>query len=122
MTLALDPHMLAAVYDALREFPPFRQWKLPPAEEVAFEVVANAQVYGYYIEATSPKGVEHTIKISAANVGHWNTLGRVMAHEMIHMHQAIAKLYHSDATHNADFRRRAKRVCSACGWDYKEFV
>src|ERR1700733_10737032 len=32
------PHQAAAIYDCMREFPPFRQWKLPPAEEVTFTV------------------------------------------------------------------------------------
>ena len=120
--LPLTPHMLAAVYDCLREFPPFKGWKLPPGDEVRFDVMRSRQVFGYYIEETRPSGVVRSIQVSSANVGHWNTLTRIMAHEMIHMHQAVARTYTSNAEHNADFRRAARRVCSAFGWDYKEFV
>jgi len=39
--LPLTPQMCAAVYDCLREFPPFSRWKLPPADEIEFRCTAR---------------------------------------------------------------------------------
>lgn len=121
--LALTPHMLAAAYDCLREFPPFKRWKLPPGEEVEFQVVRVQGCFGAYIEKTHSNGEkEHLIQGSPYAIGHMNTLMRTLAHEMVHVYQAQARLCTSNTMHNASFHWHARRICDRFGWDYREFV
>jgi len=58
-------------------------------------------------------GEQHTVTMSAAAIGHMQTLFETMAHEMIHMHleQTGTEGRGAKATHNAAFRRFAARVC-----------
>ena len=117
--LPLRPEHCAAVYDCLRAFPPFSRWKLPESDEIEFVVNLDPKVYGtceFY-----PSSGRATIKVSAANVGHWNTLGMYMAHEMIHLYQYRQGISRHDVEHDADFRRRAKAICRRFGWDAKAF-
>ena len=63
----------------------------------------------------------HVIEISENTVGHFDTLARVMAHEMVHMAQDIHRTATPNAEHNAEFKRISKRVCRLMGWDSKAF-
>ena len=117
VTLPLSPHMLAAVYDFLRECPPFKAWKLPHSDEIAFEVVRDPTLHGYYQRTKQ----QHRIGVSSAAVGQTNSLIEVLAHEMIHLRQAIAKTETHGAQHNAEFRRIGQLVCRLHGWDSKMF-
>jgi hypothetical protein len=71
-----------------------------------------------YVNAVGyPK--EHEITMSTFKIGHFDTLARTMAHEMIHMAQQIAGT-RSRSMHNADFMRRIRLVAKHHGWDMKE--
>lgn len=114
--IALHPDHLAAVYDCLRVFPPFKRWKLPPADEVQFSVTRARDRVGSYCALGNGK---HRITASSEKVGHTDTLMRLVAHEMIHMHQEIAGTATS-AQHGAEFQRLAALVAKYHGFDPKE--
>ena len=99
----------------MQKFPPFHRWKLPPSEEIEFAVTKAKDRIGSYIW----NGKVHRITISAEFVGHYDTLVRTMAHEMIHLSQESSG-DSNGAQHNADFRRRAALVAKYHGFDPKE--
>jgi SprT-like family protein len=113
--IPLHPKHLEALYDCLREFPPFKRWKLPPAEEVHFSVTRAKDRFGSYCK----KENGHHITASSESVGHFYTLSRLVAHEMIHLAQEVAGVS-SSSQHNADFKRRAALVAKVHGFDPKE--
>lgn len=119
--LPLTPDMVAAVYECLRQFPPFSSWKLPPAEEVEFRVHNQPNTMGEYTRYA--RTADHIVIVSSLTIGHFATLASVVAHEMVHLKQALDKTEPKRAGgHNAEFRRLAKQVCKIHGWDYKAFV
>lgn len=112
MTLALTPHMLEAAYELLRTTPPFRGWKLPPADDVEFRVKAIPHQGEFFPPAR--------IVISAQRVGTLDRLAVVMAHEMVHFRlQLVGSTDKED--HGPDFQRCAARVCRHHLFDPKEF-
>lgn len=119
--LPLTPDMVAAVYECLRQFPPFSSWKLPPAEEVEFRVSNQPNSMGEYTRYA--RTVDHIVIVSSLTIGHFATLASVVAHEMVHLKQALDGTEPSRAGgHNAEFRRLAKQVCKIHGWDCKAFL
>jgi hypothetical protein len=118
MTLRLTPDMLAASYEYLRACPPFKTWGLPEADDIAFSVTRHKDRFSHMVgEHRSPNA---EIAVSEHKVGCTRVLMESMAHEMIHLHQHRKKLDRG-GHHNADFQRRAKRVCSLHGFDSKTF-
>jgi hypothetical protein len=116
MTLRLTPDMLAAGYDFLRATEPFKSWKLPEADDLGFSVVRDPTIFAdFSLERDVP-----VIRVSEARHGHTVTLLATLAHEMIHLHQHRRRL-HRGGDHNADFHRRAARVCALHGFDPKTF-
>lgn len=115
MTLRLHPDLIAAGYDFLRQSSPFRAWKLPEADEIGFGIVEDASIFADFCLMNG----EPLIRVSGMN-GHTVTLLATIAHEMIHLHQHLNKLDKGD-DHNADFWRRAKKVCSIHGFDPQTF-
>jgi hypothetical protein len=115
MSLSITPEAVAALYDALRQFQPFAGWNLPEADAIEFHVVRTRKVYGTY-----HYGDDHAITVSESVVGHWDTLSQTVAHEMIHLHQAMRGTQ-SKAEHNHEFRRLAMQVCAAFGFDERCF-
>jgi len=116
VTLRLTPDLLAAAYDFLRTTEPFKAWRLPESDDVGFHVVSDPKMYADF-------GVENgvpIIRVSQARHGHTGTLMATMAHEAIHLYQAMQKLDRG-GDHNADFKKRAKRVCAVHGWDPATF-
>ena len=110
MALKLSPDMLEAAYDLLQATPPFRGWKLPSSDDIAFSVARFDTHLGDYNLVNNV----HHIRISARGVAHIDTLIRIMGHEMIHLYQEIHGLSNKNQ-HNADFTRRAKTVCRVHG-------
>lgn len=128
MALNLSAAMLERAYDFLVVTPPFYTWGMPFADEVEFAVIRNENYLGFFSVQRRETAFGYLsleewgkIEISDRCCGHTDTLLRAMAHEMIHLYQ-----WHSGkdtrSKHNADFKRRAKRVCEAHGWDPKLFV
>lgn len=120
MSLIFTPDMLAAGYDFLRTTPPFRRWGMPPSDAIEFRVTNDSKEHGHYNRIARTD--RHWIAMSQASIGQTNTLVMFLAHEMIHLHQALKKLETQNATHNADFRKKARAVCKAHGWDLKIFA
>lgn len=114
--LTLTPQRLAAVYECLRAFPPFSKWAIPPAEEVAFMVSRNANRGHYWHD-----GEQHWIEVSSKCTGHFDSLAKVMAHEMLHLYQKHSKTETPNTVHNAEFHRLAAVICKRFGWDVKLF-
>lgn len=112
MTLRLTSDNLASAYDFLRTTDPFIGWKLPKSGRVKFVVIKDPRRFADFgIENDNP-----TIRVSTARNGHAVTLLSTIAHECIHLHQYLKGL-ETKGEHNADFRRRAKRVCNCHGFD-----
>lgn len=116
--MRLTPEACAAVYDCLRQFAPFSGWKLPPAEQVEFSVTRDHKNFGTHVHYVGTD--DHIIEVSEVNNGHFNTIVLTIAHEMVHLHQRRKRLT-TKAEHNADFKRRAARICAELGWDAKAF-
>lgn len=112
----ISPAMLEAAYCLHQVSPPFNRWKLPEADDIGFLVTASKDYWGLY--QLSPSG-QHSISVSSVYVSKVDTLLRVMAHEMIHLRQAVKGKW--PLTHNAEFRRLASLVCRHHGYDVKAF-
>jgi len=115
MTLRLTPDILASAYDFLRTTPPFKSWRLPEADDVAFHVVRDPAIYADF-------GVDDDggplIRVSLAKNGHTVTLLQSMAHEMIHLRQFQTG---DKETHGPRFQKVAAKVCAVHGFDHKTF-
>lgn len=121
MTISLHPEQVAAMYDCLRAFPPFNTMRLPPADEVEFQVRSSPGYYGWHA-VKGVGGTRHVIAISSKNVGYLPTLALFLAHEMIHLYQAQNGTATREVQHNAEFRRIAAKACRQLGFDPKVFV
>lgn len=115
MSLKLTPAILAGVYESLRLCPPFVRWKLPPCEDIGFQVTRHRDREGHYTRYVGTD--HHFICVSQAHIVRYDALSAVMAHEMIHLAQAIHKTEPKHTGHNADFKKRAQRVCKVLGFD-----
>jgi len=113
MSITITKDTLMAAYELLRTTPPFLGWKLPDAGEIDFAVLRGRTTYG------DCDG--ETIRASSGCNGHLPTLLATVAHEMIHLHQMRRRLETPKTEHNADFRKRAARVCRLHGFDPKVF-
>ena len=110
----LTPDILEATYDWLRALPPFRQWRLPPGDEVVFRVLGTKKLSAqHYFD-----GERHTIDMSAAKVAHTTSIVVLMAHEMCHVR---ANVLGERAEHGPVFESAARQVCRHHGFDPKEF-
>lgn len=114
----LTPKMLEAAYEFLRTTAPFRSWKLPHGDHVEFHVWRHKKLEGLYIRWCDGRAA---IKVSFTNVEHPSHALKVVAHEMIHLHQDIRGT-DSRKEHNAEFKRLAKRVCRLHLWNEENFI
>jgi SprT-like family len=112
MKLAITPAMLEATYELLRTTPPFKGWKLPPAEEVAFLILRTKRQFA---DHTCENG-GHIIRVSQTRHKTIRTLIETMAHEMVHMRETQLGV-RKDIAHGAEFKKLAKIVCSYHGFD-----
>jgi hypothetical protein len=120
LSLPLTAARLASLYEALRAFPPFCRLKCPPAAFINLRVSRHRDREGHYTRYLRTD--DHYIVVSSAKVGHFDSVVRTLAHEMIHLHQGVARTETPGALHNAEFRRIAKRACDRFGWDLKTFI
>lgn len=109
------PDILAAAYDFLRTTEPFKNWKLPEAEEVGFGVVRDPSIFA---DIEIGAGGVPVIRVSEARNGHAVTLLATLSHEMIHLRQFQLG---DSGNHNFLFQKLARRVCAAHGFDIKAF-
>lgn len=117
MSLHITPAMMEASYELLRTTPPFRGWKLPPGEEVAFKVIHCNDRCGDYERLSDGT---HCIRANAKWIGSIWGLLRLLAHEMIHLRQQIA-CPNDQSHHGTAFLTAAKTVCRYHLLDPKAF-
>jgi len=98
-----------AVYNMLRQLPPFNKYKLPRPSEIEFVVVNDPELYGSY----SPE--PHCITISIAKQSHLQTLEQTIAHEIVHLILYLqGKRYE---LHNKNFYKLTHEVANLYGWE-----
>lgn len=116
MSLPLTPERVAAVYECLREFPPFTGWRLPRPADMDFGVTQHLDLHADVDVIRDWR----RLRISERRNGHFTTLAASVAHEMVHLalHRRGSPNW---ATHGAEFQRLAARVCARFGWDEKAF-
>lgn len=114
MSLHLTPAILIGAYEYLRATPPFRGWRLPGPDDIIFKVTRTPNEHG----SCHLDGADPVITISTACNSHTTTLLTTMAHEMVHLHHFLTT---GSATHGVAFRRAAKLVCRAHGFDPGSF-
>jgi len=112
----ISPAMLEFSYEYLRASRPFNRWKLPEADDIAFNVTMAKDYYGFFQQTETGK---RSISVSAFRVGHALTLLSVMAHEMVHLRLALRGEY--PLKHSSEFRRLAAVVCREHGFDPRAF-
>lgn len=108
--------MLEASYELLRTTPPFRGWKLPHADDVAFSVIRAKDRFADY---ECEDGTHH-IRVSQAKQRQLGTLLATMAHEMVHLRLKLTRA-DNGAEHGAAFHKLADQVCKFHGWDRGAF-
>lgn len=114
MSLRLTPDILAAGYEFLREAGPIKGWRLPAADGVEFHVVRNPNILADF-------GVERgvpVIRVNENGAGHTVTVLAALAHEMIHLRQHLTG---DRGVHGASFKRMARAICAAHGFDTRAF-
>lgn len=116
MTLPLTPAIVRAAYDFLNETPPFNRWNLPDGDDIRFKVARYQTAHGWL--TTGRKHKRPLLVVSSAMVGHTSSLLAVMAHELVHLHQYMAKM---EQSHGDGFRKLAAQVCKVHGFDPKAF-
>lgn len=114
MTLHLTPAMLESTYELLRVTPPFRGWKLPEADDVAFSVTRARDRFADYEFCRT-----HHIRVSQYKQRQLGTLLATMAHEMCHMRQKLTRC--RDQDHGTAFHALADQVCKYHGFDRGAF-
>jgi hypothetical protein len=120
MALPLNPDRLRLVYDLLSECPPFDKWNLPHGEDVTFVVNRFKKEYGRHnTTLRSDLKLGHRIGISAVNVTTLDTLMRVMAHEMVHVHEQANEVCSAkqSAQHTPAFWAFGREVCANLGFN-----
>jgi hypothetical protein len=104
--IRLTPETLAAAYDYLATMPPFDEWNLPDSGDIKFKVAKHKTTFGW----TTIRGETYDISISGHCCRRHQTLISIMAHEMIHVHQASA-CFMKRNVHDAAFWLLADEVC-----------
>lgn len=110
----LTPEILVANYSLLRVCEPFRRWRLPDPDDIAFRVTrSNHESAAFHVEA---EGLQ--IDVSDRLHGTLPQLLVSMAHEMVHLRQ---HLLGRAPTHGQEFQHLARQVCRHHGFDIKAF-
>ena len=101
---------LANMYIMLKGLKPFNRWKLPPLEDIKFQVTDDVDALGTYVYDDN----YHVITISRAKNGHFQTVIRTLAHEVIHLLRGKTPKY---ALHDAYFLAKSRQVADEFGFD-----
>lgn len=117
--LHLTPDMLEHAYELLRVTPPFKSWKLPPGDDVAFCVVRMRK---HQDQADwTHDGTRHVIRINAKKHGTLNSLLMTLAHEMCHMREYELGFRRVDVMHGELYYQLADAVCRHHTFDKGQF-
>jgi hypothetical protein len=118
--LKLTPEFTRGIYILLKYGPVFSKFNLPAAAAVKFRVTRAKDRCGYY--QYLPATGRHEIGLDQPYCASLEHATETMAHEMIHLYQAVNKSESRKADHNVEFHRIAKRVCAAYGFPLSRFV
>lgn len=118
--LHLTPAMLEAAYALLLTTPPYRSWRLPDPSQVEFRAQVCRKEEGWYCRygRKGSRTERHVICVDVSSVHTLADLIRVMAHEMIHVHEEQRGIR---SHHGAAFKRAARRVCTIHGFNRGAF-
>lgn len=117
MGLRITNEIIEATYELLRKTPPYKAWRLPDGDDIAFSVMRSPSDRGeFYVSA---KG-EPTIAINDNHHQTLHELMRTVAHEMIHL-QEYRIGHRWDIKHGAFFHAAADKVCKAHNFDRGAF-
>jgi hypothetical protein len=114
--MKITPKVLEGIYLALAKCEPFLKWDLPPSELCRFGIVDDHTVMATY-EYDESLAKPHIFHISKARCGHYDTVVRSMAHEMIHCSRHKSGKW---TLHDATFKRRKMLVGKELGFDGHE--
>lgn len=112
MAVFITPELMEAAYELLRVSLPFRRWKLPHPDEIAFHVTRHGDRFA---DAFYENG-RWTIRVSQRKHGQLPTLLMTMAHEMVHIKQRHL-CGERERDHGRQFQRLADQVCRVHGFD-----
>jgi hypothetical protein len=108
--LHLTPELLEATYELLRLTPPFKGWKLPHSDDLAFRVSKGVDNCGIFACWNGRRKFPH-IAISATHTKTLCQLTETMAHEMVHLQEFRLGKGKWNSNHGRVFKRLAKQVC-----------
>jgi hypothetical protein len=114
--MKITPKILESIYLTLAKCDPFIKWDLPPSELCRFGIVDDHTVMATY-EYDDSLAKPHIFSISQARCGHYDTIVRSMAHEMIHCSRHKSGKW---TLHDTTFKRRKTAVGLELGFDPKE--
>jgi hypothetical protein len=118
--LHITPEIVENAYELLKLTPPFRGWKLPPADDVVFSAVPIKGARGGCQGEHWFDGKSHHIRINPKRHSALSSMLATLAHEMIHMREAQLAL-RNDVFHGRMFQEMADRVCKAHTFDRGQF-
>jgi hypothetical protein len=110
--LRLSPATLESGYEFLRTTAPFKGWRLPEPDGVAF-VVSRSRLHRAQFVWDAPPRLE----VSERFVSHTATLMALIAHEMVHLRLWLKGGDRVDVHHSAAFLRDWAAVCRHHGFD-----
>lgn len=121
--IVLTPELCRLAYRMLCETAPFDGWNMPDSSEVIFTVSRSRDTSGHYKEWKNTD-IKHEIAMSSRSIGTINNLIWVMAHEMVHLHQACTypRTDSPGVQHNRSFRMLSDIVCGAHHFDRRMFA
>lgn len=106
---------MEAVYELIRILPPFKGYKLPPADDIEFRVFDRDHTRDWAVYEAFPR----RISVNNAKHGQLNPLIGSIMHECLHLHQCLNR--GGEVGHDEWFNRTAKRICRLYGYDTKTF-
>lgn len=110
--MKLTSGKLEAIYLMLLKLKPFDAWKMPPTDEIIFQVTNETDAMGTYVYDDLQE--KHVLTISKAKNAHLETVIKTMAHEMIHMKRGKTKYWDK---HDQVFRNHAHKIAIELGFD-----
>jgi len=112
----ITPDMIEKAYELLRVSLPFRRWKLPHPDELAFRVSQHRDRHAHYLNANGVK----EICVSQFHAKDLGKLTQDVAHEMVHLR--LDDTGDSRVIHGPKFQRLAIIVCRRQHWDLQAFI
>lgn len=114
------PDELAAAYDYIRVTPPFKRWKLPESDALAFRVSRHNDRFGHFDDHDGKKPFP-TIAISTVHTKSYRDLVAVLCHEIIHVKLKMDG-YRGWDRHGYEFKRLSRQVCRIHDFDFATFI